>query len=473
MYTGNVAAKTLGDYTTSQILLGNTDNTSTYKIIEDGVTSQLTKDGNDITIYKLDYDKVKTDLNLEVKSNGTGDWYIDEYGIVYLLYGDIDSVPTYYKENNAIITSLSNFVTTGEITTSNNNNNNEDNHIAVVGTIVTYSNKTIDGEDPAYNNPIIPVGFKAVNTTDATWGNQDAWNNGLVIEDEDGNQFVWIPVDGTTITYARLPEKIKPIGDYEIEPTDAKDDTLPTGVTSESEQITNYGGFYVARYEASLPNALVDLNSPMADNNSENRIKNEGVYYKPESKLNGFVWNYINYTNAKSVSENAYKTDYVKSGLLTGRQWDTMLRFIEQTGVNIATDSSNWGNYYDKTGYTVDNGYYKAGAVDTYASSNYTSASKTPYTKSANGYLLLTTGTFGDITNNHPKNLYDVAGNMWEWTNERVATKGGSSTAVDNPLLRGGSFCDNGSSSAACRFGGIGTGSWGYNLGFRLVLYIL
>ena len=44
------------------------------------------------------------------------------------------------------------------------------------------------------NDPIIPVGFRAVDTKDAVWNTDNGWRNGIVIEDEDGNQFVWIPV---------------------------------------------------------------------------------------------------------------------------------------------------------------------------------------------------------------------------------------------------------------------------------------
>ena len=377
-------------------------------------------------------------------------------------------------EINEILTSIKGTEYEGKVTIVNGKLDIDLPNRASVGYIVkengTISGKTINGAAPAYNNPIVPVGFKPVDTVSAVWGSSDGWNNGLVIEDTDGNQFVWIPVDGSNVKYERLPDDIKTTGNYEIYeilPSQAKDDTLPSGVTSENTQITKYGGFYVARYEASLPNSLVNLNTPMADLSTIKDASDN--YYKPESKLNGFAWNYITYTNAKEVSENAYKTDYVKSGLLTGKQWDTMLKFIEQTGVNIATDSATWGNYYNKTGYTVDSGYYKTGNFDT---SNYTSASKTPYTKSANGYLLLTTGTFGEATNNHPKNLYDVAGNMWEWTNERIATKGGTNTAVDNPLLRGGGFYGNGDFSAACRNGSVGAGGWDCNVGFRLVLYI-
>ena len=44
-----------------------------------------------------------------------------------------------------------------------------------------------------YKNPIIPEGFHT-----ASWEKQEdgaikGWNNGLVIEDDKGNQFVWVP----------------------------------------------------------------------------------------------------------------------------------------------------------------------------------------------------------------------------------------------------------------------------------------
>ena len=67
--------------------------------------------------------------------------------------------------------------------------------------------KTIDGEKATYKNPIIPAGFKAVdnsidNTIDsnASWTNGEGYKYGLVIQDKEGNQLVWIAVDGTYIT---------------------------------------------------------------------------------------------------------------------------------------------------------------------------------------------------------------------------------------------------------------------------------
>ena len=213
------------------------------------------------------------------------------------------------------------------------------------------------------------------------------------------------------------------------------------------------------------------------------QIPNTTTYYKPESKLNGFVWNYITYTNAKLVAENAYEikstdgnTTFVKSGLITGRQWDTMLKFIEQTksddtnGNGVNTNSKMWGNYYERKPINISTGYYESGSFDT---SNYINALITSITKTADGFYLLQTGAFGEATGEHPKNFYDVAENMWEWTNEKVSEKGGSNTVVGNSLLRGGAFDSYSSRSAAYRGGDDGAGNWGCSIGFRLVLYVL
>ena len=59
---------------------------------------------------------------------------------------------------------------------------------------------TVNGETENKNNPIIPAGFKPIDEGEATWGDgtrePPGINKGLVIEDEDENQYVWIPVDG-------------------------------------------------------------------------------------------------------------------------------------------------------------------------------------------------------------------------------------------------------------------------------------
>ena len=93
----------------------------------------------------------------------------------------------------------------------------------------------------------MPAGFSAVNTNDAKWNFDSAnnkvtdYNKGLVIMDSKGNQFVWVPVDNTTISYK-----------YHYINAMYMFIDLPKGITNEQDQITKYKGFYVGRYEAGI-----------------------------------------------------------------------------------------------------------------------------------------------------------------------------------------------------------------------------
>ena len=61
---------------------------------------------------------------------------------------------------------------------------------------------TINGGEGTAMNPTIPAGFKTIDENGAVWGDgtsapeETSVNNGLVIEDKSGNQFVWVPVTG-------------------------------------------------------------------------------------------------------------------------------------------------------------------------------------------------------------------------------------------------------------------------------------
>ena len=98
-----------------------------------------------------------------------------------------------------------------------------------------------------YNSPIVPNGFKKVETDFASWKTENGipkgWNKGLVIEDENRNQFVWVPVN--------------------VDNINAKDTyhegELDTN-TQEDLQILKYEGFYIGRYEAGLPKEIVEEN---------------------------------------------------------------------------------------------------------------------------------------------------------------------------------------------------------------------
>ena len=93
--------------------------------------------------------------------------------------------------------------------------------------------------------------------------------------------------------------------------------------------------------------------------------------------------------------------------LCTGACWDSMLDFIKDT--KNVTSSKDWGNYYDSETYKVYRG-------SVYSNSAWSSADVTSGTEvTKNKSVLLTTGA---TEGNSAKNIYDVAGNCYEWTTE-------------------------------------------------------
>jgi len=182
-----------------------------------------------------------------------------------------------------------------------------------------------------YKTPYIPTGFTY---------KEGKWDSGLVIQDTSGNQFVWVPVDGTNVSYAKWCTTGIPY-------TSTLDDTLPAGFV-ETDQITNFGGFYIARYES-----MFDYNGGIirvASKKSTN-ITFTNWSATRDNTYNGYLWNYINYSDAKTYSENmaasyGYDTAKVKTNLITGSQWDTTMKWIQNSGMSV-TDSRAWGNYTD------------------------------------------------------------------------------------------------------------------------------
>lgn len=274
-----------------------------------------------------------------------------------------------------------------------------------IATKIQTENKRYDGltTDFSYNNPVIPVGFVAVNTKVASWDKLETdFDKGLVIQDEKGNQFVWVPIDGKNLKYVKnlnYPH-------WCDTPTNATvSDSLPTGVNKEVDQINKYKGFYIARYESGkLDDKLV-------------------------IKKNMSVWNNITHNDARSKSEEMYKTENIKSGLITGTMWDTTMKWIEASGINVATDSREWGNY---------------------------ASSKEPTS------IIQKTG----YSNNwRVKNIYDLSGNTFEWTNEKN---------MNDFIYRGGAYSTSGlDNPAAFRHSYIGATVANSDISFRVVLYIL
>ena len=200
----------------------------------------------------------------------------------------------------------------------------------------------------------IPKGF------DYVTGTKD---NGLVIKDGEGNEFVWVPAtESTYVKDTSFPSgnNTKPTGD----------DTLPNGITDETADVKKYGGFYIGRYEAGIPEG---------DTSTSNKT---GI---PVSKPGVTVWTNIDYTNSKASAESMISNEYVQTGLLTGKAWDTVCHWIKSD--DELKDSRTYGNYKNSL-----------------EPANVT------------GYGTIQVTGFSDKW--MQKNIYDLAGNLSEWTSE-------------------------------------------------------
>ena len=296
-------------------------------------------------------------------------------------------------------------------------------------------NSTINGKKGNSNNPTIPKGYTPINTTTSNWGDgstaptQDSVDHGLVIRDDSNNEWVWIPVpevtvmcdtsnqteytltgtSGETAVKTKLYSKSEIISGqtrttpgtttdpYYHEPDlvigsdsasfDAQEKHYKTILGFDSkekmaeafvadykkmiESIKTYGGFYIGRYE----------------------LSDAGVQ-KDKPTLTDTDWYHL-YNACKDTKLQA--SDKVKTQMIWGCQWDVTCNFIANKGdkKDIA-DSSSWGNYANSTG--------DAKVVVT---ENETETNKYG-TKQNTGYSEYWKAN----------NIYDLAGNCWECTQE-------------------------------------------------------
>ena len=275
-----------------------------------------------------------------------------------------------------------------------------------------------------------------------------------------GNQFVWIPC--TPAEYIKTSWGIVS-GGYDAE----------SGAGAEMTQVAKYGGFYVARYEAGLADTITEYTGNQINNGSSSPGYN--VAGIPKSKAGELPWIFIDYKNSKKNAENMYNidekhSDYITSGLITGTQWDVMLnKFIGTTNANDVTfteadmkNSSKWGNYNNN-----DLTYTGRLATLFQSGSNwYISPWGTNQVNATTKANTRTEYTTGASKASEAYHIYDVAGNVWEWTEE-------AGQNVSYRVFRGGSGESTSGIDPACnRNGRYSASRVSYCIGFRTVLYI-
>lgn len=262
-----------------------------------------------------------------------------------------------------------------------------------------------------------------------------------------GNQFVWIPCTAT--------EYKKIITFKDVNGNNAWNTGWDTTTnTVEKAQIEKYGGFYIGRYEAGASNISFannyTLEAPTGTSNWENGnfTSSKVTSGKITCKAGEIPYFHSDYPTTLEMSEKMYKDDSIRkesviSELITGTMWDMAMKFISDQSDYSDLRSTPWGNYNSDTSivsgsnitYTEGKGRYIAVSGGSESGS---------FTKSDYKYHygIRTTGWSEGAKK---KNIYDLAGNLWERTQESAYYNG-----AEAEMFRGGSFNDACASYSAC-----------------------
>ena len=322
--------------------------------------------------------------------------------------------------------------------------------------------ETVQVEDEYGNKVTIPKGFEVVEEEGTTVP------EGIVIQDKDGNQFVWIPVgrvykDNTGTNYSDIqlgrytfdttngtptlrqaayteenPESYKQLigilNDYGFDCFEYVIRENSDGIASDGadglnaiakdlegfvNSVRNNSGYYLGRYEASYGSgSSVEDYKPLAKASTSTTFSKSKV---------GSLWNNVTQIEAAKISRNMYNNDSnvgVESDLVNSYAYDTTIVFIQEMGIT---------NYANKT--------------------------------SVNSSLA-NTGTIGDEV----CNIHDMASNCWEWSTEYSSSTVSFSSRATPCVTRGG-YCYDGNLYVDSRFCNQAPYEDFY-LSFRVSLYV-
>ena len=329
-------------------------------------------------------------------------------------------------------------------------------------------------------------------------------DTGLVIKDGKENEYVWVVVPRTAAVYKTtgLGKTTFTDADYTSIEKDLKDytsiyvtesgysdlyypDDKNVGWFADETAYNNLknsmlksvyenGGFYVGRYEAGIETTGTNRTSN-TDKNSEGKYITPST--TPVSKADAYPYTYVTRTQAQNLASNV-NSGTKTSSLMFGVQWDLVLAFMHNKGniedSTLTSNSTTIGNYYNST-FDLDRGKYAQfgqlgntwknfdSALDSIVVSNETTGKmkKTEQNSYQNGILLTTGGT----EQSKVMNIYDIAGNVCEWTLEKT------SNTYDQCVARGGLFNDTGSYRPAADHDGNSSGHSFYSIGFRVSIF--
>ena len=320
-----------------------------------------------------------------------------------------------------------------------------------------YDYKVEDGTVP------IPAGFAPTQIE-----GENSIKDGVVVVDAKGNEFVWIPCSSEEYKKAEWKEDWKQWMYRKNEDIEWSDSQTEIGMKSlqKLEQgslgLSTEGiGFYVARYEAGISEDAPFYASKDGDTyysytpleGDEEKIIKDTDAYIPVSKKGVPAWNLISQKKAKTVAENMIKNNDVQSYLIDSHAWNYICDKIitNYTEKNITGDWSSWGNYKDSPKNIYNNlDVLYAYHGENFLGGDFSENKKSVYHKgkisenvlpgnSNNYWLELSTGASEKFK---AYNIYDMAGNMCEFTTE-IGTNESNNGDHAKAVIRGGSFTES------------------------------
>lgn len=231
-------------------------------------------------------------------------------------------------------------------------------------------------------------------------------SEGLVVIGPDESEFVWVPI--TETEFAR----------HDYNQPGFYDEAGNAEYQAMKSSAEKYGGFYMGRYEASRGAGDNIPASKKADSDE--------------------IWVHIPPQDMITVCGNLYADNETVTGFLPwGINWDTTLTWLIDSGCKteyeVVQNSTSWGNYYNNT-FADYRGY----------------------------------GATGQWEETKANNIYDLAGNYWEWTQERYG---------DNYSARAGGYTIMGGACNGDRYpvvirSGLPGNDHHPNISFRVALYL-
>ncbi len=323
----------------------------------------------------------------------------------------------------------------------------------------------MNDEETEFQGVKIPAGFAPTKIE-----GESTIDEGLVMVDSEGNSYVWIEVPKTEEVYKTATTNIAEFeeSDYTKIYNDLKlyteqyskgklgqgrewKDTWHDKCGIETEikynelknkmlkSVYENGGFWIGQYEVGYEQG-VDKNYRSYEAKDEEYFKEHPIKEIPVCKEGAYPYNWVTCSQAQELASKMITSENYTSSLMFGIQWDLVMKYIETKKVKtieqLNSNSSSWGNYKNVT-FTITKGKYSEDNGKNFqdVKREYTKPAITEQEK--NGVLLTT----GATERNSALNIYDIAGNVYEWTLEKTTDETKKTCSMRGDYYNGGTGC--------------------------------